>query len=194
MFSTENLLYLTMAFQPTASHRKSSFIDTKVYIGSEKKPWHLEIARDCMGLGWITLDRPFPENGGNITKMPMIAINYDQTFCNWFPVQLTITGRKNRYLALKDIIQTAINSIKNTSIHICISRLAVFKEPTGAFKYCWEIIDGKEPAIIADCVGDPEYLLTEEFSRRRMLVPPIRIKKEERDIQKNRRKNVVLTE
>lgn len=183
MFNTENLLYLTTAFQPTASHRKSSFFDVSVYIDNKPNPWKLEIARDCMGLGWITTDRPFPKDG-KITNMTMLPVNYDQTFSNWFPIQLTITGRKNRYLALKDIIQTTITCLGDQSKVACITRLAIFKEPGGAFKYSWEILDGRNPTIIADCIGDPEYLLTEDFSKRGMLVPPIRIKKgEEGEIQ-----------
>lgn len=171
--NTENLLYLTTAFQPTASHKKASFLDFFVYIG-KRKPYHISLSRDCMGLGWLEIDRPFPAEGANITRMDMLSPQHDQIFANWFPVQLMITGRAGRHAALHSIVQTAINTARAESQVLCISRLAVFRQDSGALEYAWELIDGRDPSMVAEQIGDPGQLLTDEFSERGLLVPPVR--------------------
>jgi hypothetical protein len=173
--NTENLLYLTTAFQPTASYKKASFIDFWINIQGDKKPYHISMARDCMGLGWIETDRDLPKDNTKITRMPTLETKPDQTFSNWFPIQLSISGKPARYNALRNIIQSAINAMKGQSRIICISRLAVFKQESGGLEYCWEFIDGSQPELIADHIGDPGQLLSEEILNRKLLTPPIRI-------------------
>lgn len=176
--NAENLLYLTTAFQPTASYKRPSFIDFYIFIGKQK--YHISFARDCMGLGWIETDKKFPKEDCTITRFPPITSHYDQTFRNWFPLQLRIERRAGRHNALKSIVQSAINALRDESNIACVSRLAVFKEESGALQYNWEIIDGRIPEIIAEHVGDPGQLLTDEFVQRKILYPPQRVGTQEK--------------
>lgn len=171
-FTTENLLYLTTAFQPTASYKKSSFIDFHCHINH--KPYHISFARDSMGLGWIQTNKPFPKDG-KITGFQTMPVHYDQTFSNWFPIQLHIDGRSGRHNVLRAILQSCLNASEGEIHTFCISRLAVFKEESGALNYNWEVIDGRDPGVIAEHTGDPAQLLTGEYTQRKMLMPPVRV-------------------
>lgn len=173
-FDTKNLLYLSVAFLPTSTYKKSSFIDFHCYIDS--KPYHISLSRDCMGIGWIQPDKPFPKNG-KITRFNSIPLNYDQTFSSWFFLQLQICRRSGRHHVITSLLQGAIDAVGDESTIICIPRVAIFKEPSGALKYQWEIIDGRHQEIVADHIGDPGQLLTEEFAQRRLLEPPQRVGK-----------------
>lgn len=129
-----------------------------------------------MGIAWIQPNKPFPKNG-KITKMNTLHLNHDQTFSSWFFLQLQICGRAKRHNVLKTLLQGAIDAVGDESNIICIPRVAVFKEECGSLRYQWEIIDGRTPGVVAEHIGDPGQLLTEEFSQRRLLEPPQRVGK-----------------
>ena len=173
--NTENLLYITTAFQPTASHKKASFIDFYVTLDGEK--YHFSMARDCLGIGWIQTDKPLPlvMDTFRLSQVTSLDANQDQTFSNWFIHQLKISGKPARYNVIKSIVKKAIEVSTGNGEILCITRLVVLKEESGALQYNWEIVDGSDPHVIANVIGDPARLLTESFEERGLLRPPKRI-------------------
>jgi hypothetical protein len=170
--NVKNLLYLTTGFKPTGTYKRASFIDIEIELCG--KNIKIPMGRDAMGVGWIVLKEPFPDGNPKITRMKPFDTNDDQILMGWLPYQIALGSRKARYSAIKNLIQCCINEIGSHSKIICIPRLAVFKESVG-LHYQWEIIDGTDPGMVAEHIGDCDRLLTDDILDRGFLKPPMRI-------------------